>query len=792
MCAPFALFEGLKVSCQPENEESHKLSLLQRALASAAVDARTSARANQHNGRKKWHWCNLSFSDNTLEQAFRMYYADLRSNRMRAGMLTFCSFYIVYALIVWSSDALKAELYLRVAYLCFLLLAFVGSFSSTWQSWSQLGAWFVATATLIEVGGEAIILNHFLSVNTLVIICLFMLAWNVFVRFRFVYTVLLCTTVGVSYFVVAVIFFRNGDRSVKSDNVGVAITWNTSIILGFSLFISKLSHRQEVSSRYNFLSNMHRASTSMLYDRTGSSQPVTPTFDRDLNLRNRRERAATKTSNSPRKAIASVRKHLAGSPLDGPSSNPPALPDNLPTLRDITFNESIETKDRTMSSQSYSEDFTNLMGEARDGASAIFDRMTTTAGRSMSRIGTFSESALKGTDKDTVFGYFFGDIDTTYTTSSTGIPSPLFNGRGENRENRGEQRNASNATDGLHASLLANDGNSNTNTNTNTAILPSSTNHHNQRTSNLEEPVLLSEPCLCNSDQLPKWFEPYSYTLTGYRLHYNDRLSCNSILQCHNETQNIWTEFLPLMVFIFIAVWMLEDWNVVLAAPPLDHFFILLAIFGCLIIRPLVSGMAHVFYQQSRNNYLLWWSLDYVSICCAITCSSLLFARYTFYCECDRQLFYIIGVIGLLTSTIIAVTSAASPGVRVTSFILLIVIANGLPLFFQLYINIFDTENESVLPWEFMNAWMASLGIMLFGLITRSCSIPEVCCPGCFDYIGHSHGWWHLAVNGGFAMMLVGIHKYLSFRSQHVCDSVTIDWCNNGTFSFHNNQSVLL
>ena len=244
-----------------------------------------------------------------------------------------------------------------------------------------------------------------------------------------------------------------------------------------------------------------------------------------------------------------------------------------------------------------------------------------------------------------------------------------------------------------------------------------------------------------------------------------------------------WSEFLPLAIFIIVIVWMLEDWTSVVHAPLLDRVFILIACAGCLVLRPAVSGLAHVFYQQSRRNYLVWWAADYVSICFAITCSSLLFARFTFYCECDRQLFYIIGVVGLLTSTIISVVSVASPSVRITSFILLVVIANGLPLLLQLYLQFESHDSYKVLPWDFMAAWMASLGIMFFGLIIRGCSIPEVCCPGCFDIVGHSHSYWHLCINGGFTTMLIGIQKYLHFRERSQCPLNTIDWCNNATFS---------
>ena len=89
-----------------------------------------------------------------------------------------------------------------------------------------------------------------------------------------------------------------------------------------------------------------------------------------------------------------------------------------------------------------------------------------------------------------------------------------------------------------------------------------------------------------------------------------------------------WSEFLPLAIFIIVIVWMLEDWTSVVHAPLLDRVFILIACAGCLVLRPAVSGLAHVFYQQSRRNYLVWWAADYVSICFAITCSSLLFARF--------------------------------------------------------------------------------------------------------------------------------------------------------------------
>ena len=137
----------------------------------------------------------------------------------------------------------------------------------------------------------------------------------------------------------------------------------------------------------------------------------------------------------------------------------------------------------------------------------------------------------------------------------------------------------------------------------------------------------------------------------------------------------------------------------------MDRAFILICLIGCLIVRPLVSGLAHAYAQQSHRSYAGWWAADFVSICLAIACSSLLMARFTFYCQCDRQLFYIIGLVGLLTSTIISVISVASASVRIASFILLVVIANGVPLGWQIYAQVANENVSEVVPAEYLLLW---------------------------------------------------------------------------------------
>ena len=41
------------------------------------------------------------------------------------------------------------------------------------------------------------------------------------------------------------------------------------------------------------------------------------------------------------------------------------------------------------------------------------------------------------------------------------------------------------------------------------------------------------------------------------------------------------------------------------------------------VLRPLCSGLAHLFHVTSASGYILWWSVDYVSISLAILATSI-------------------------------------------------------------------------------------------------------------------------------------------------------------------------
>jgi len=280
----------------------------------------------------------------------------------------------------------------------------------------------------------------------------------------------------------------------------------------------------------------------------------------------------------------------------------------------------------------------------------------------------------------------------------------------------------------------------------------------------------LTSPRIVTADDLPYWLAPYPYIYYGYRVYYTSNMCFRSIFQWHNETMNIWTEIFPCICFIAYSIdYMLND-ELIVNAPTMDKVIIAIGLFGALVLRPLLSAGAHTYSIISSYHYVLWWGIDYFSICIAIVCSSLVYSHFTFYCQPQQYIFYVISTVGLLISTLLAVVYVASPGVRVGSFLLLILLANVMPLTWQIVIQFTTKEEGLIVPAGYLIKWGVALGIMGVGLIIKSSMIPEICSTrNKFDYIFNSHNWWHVCINGGFIFMFPAISTYLEWRKNTIC-----------------------
>ncbi|KAG8471179.1 hypothetical protein KFE25_009600 [Diacronema lutheri] len=274
---------------------------------------------------------------------------------------------------------------------------------------------------------------------------------------------------------------------------------------------------------------------------------------------------------------------------------------------------------------------------------------------------------------------------------------------------------------------------------------------------------------LVTSDALPGYFAPYAHVLNGYRCELSARACVRSLFKVHNETLNVWTELLPAAAFGVAIVRFVRD-DAVLTMPPIDRALLVVGLAVALVIRPLCSGAAHLFYcAYGPLWYTLWWSVDYVSICAAILAVSLVCARNAFYCEPELAHLFFVCSSGLLCTSMIAVLFSASSSVRAFSFLLFVLFCNVVPLCYQLFSKLGGFYHNDA-PWAYIYFWVASLATFFLGLVVKSTAVPEAFAPGRFDLVGSSHQLWHVCINVAFVLgTLVPWRIYADWRAGVPC-----------------------
>ena len=272
---------------------------------------------------------------------------------------------------------------------------------------------------------------------------------------------------------------------------------------------------------------------------------------------------------------------------------------------------------------------------------------------------------------------------------------------------------------------------------------------------------------LVDASELPSWFTPYPYIETGYRVDFSYSLGLGSLFRLHNETVNVYTEFLPAIGFGCWTAAFLEEHS---DSPLPDRYIVGVGLIVATVVRPLCSGFAHLLHCTGARGYIFWWSVDYLSICLAILASSVVSGHFAFYCTPSLQMLFFTSAAGLLSTTIVAVMAVASPGLRATSFLLFVLFSNGVPFLYQLGTKVFAQQQAypANVDARYLQLWAASLATFALGLVVKSSSLPErVALSRWPDFYLSSHNLWHVILNFGFVLgTFLSWGVYLDWRGK--------------------------
>ncbi|KAI9894377.1 MAG: hypothetical protein M1814_003133 [Vezdaea aestivalis] len=261
-------------------------------------------------------------------------------------------------------------------------------------------------------------------------------------------------------------------------------------------------------------------------------------------------------------------------------------------------------------------------------------------------------------------------------------------------------------------------------------------------------------------DDLPDPWKVNPFIVRGYRFT-ETKLEClYSTFRFSNETVNIWSHALGLLLILTIAFYIYPLSSTFTLSRGPDIFIAACFFFAaskCLACSALWHTMSSISSQTLMERFAC---VDYTGISLLIA-ASILTTEYTaFYCEPTSQMIWMgltasLGATGVILPWHPVFNRASMRWARVAFYVALG--ATGLLPVLQLNL----TRGVS---WSFYfyAPIMKSVAVYLGGAVVYASQVPERWWPGAFDYCGGSHNLWHLAVLGGILFHYNAMHDFFN------------------------------
>ncbi|XP_042047463.1 heptahelical transmembrane protein 1-like [Salvia splendens] len=313
---------------------------------------------------------------------------------------------------------------------------------------------------------------------------------------------------------------------------------------------------------------------------------------------------------------------------------------------------------------------------------------------------------------------------------------------------------------------------------------------------------------LLSFHELPDYMKDNQYILRYYRSEWPLKLAFFSLFRWHNETLNVWTHLIGLLLFVgltlanamhvyevadFITMFAMQfpssaeanisnkfsagtknvielnqKMDITKSTTPSWPFYVFLC--GSMFCL-LCSSLCHLFCCHSRRLNTQLLNLDYVGITVMIIASYFPPMYYIFQCTPHWQVVYLTGISVLGACTLLTLLTPALSSGKCRSFRVLLFVSMAL-------FSIIPAVHAAVVYWSdpHRNVILAYEGVMalsyLVGTVFYLSRAPERWRPGWFDLAGQSHQIFHVFVVMGALAHYGAADIFLRYRSKMRCDKL--------------------
>ncbi|KAI9865882.1 MAG: hypothetical protein M1813_001849 [Trichoglossum hirsutum] len=265
---------------------------------------------------------------------------------------------------------------------------------------------------------------------------------------------------------------------------------------------------------------------------------------------------------------------------------------------------------------------------------------------------------------------------------------------------------------------------------------------------------------LIKYEDLPHPWRVNPHILRGYRFTESKVECVRSVLRFSNETVNIWSHAIGLVVVLAVAFHFYPT-SVNFSLSTTTDVFISAVFFFAACKCLACSTMWHTMNGIAEQTLLERFAcVDYTGISLLIA-ASIMTTEYTaFYCEPLSRWLYMcttaaLGVGGVILPWHPTFNRSDKQWARVAFYVCLG--ATGLVPVIQL-----NWTRGPEWTYFFYAPVMKSIAVYLIGAFVYASQVPERWWPGGFDYVGGSHNLWHLAVLGGILFHYVAMQDFFA------------------------------
>eukprot|EP00744_Colponema_vietnamica_P013415 GILI01018797.1.p1 GENE.GILI01018797.1~~GILI01018797.1.p1 ORF type:complete len:386 (-),score=31.26 GILI01018797.1:373-1530(-) len=299
-----------------------------------------------------------------------------------------------------------------------------------------------------------------------------------------------------------------------------------------------------------------------------------------------------------------------------------------------------------------------------------------------------------------------------------------------------------------------------------------STSNFLQSVASKEVPLSAQRHCthtgrpLYSFDEVPVHLQDNRFIRNYYRAHMTTADCFVSVFEIHNETGNIWTHLLGLIVYCYILIWV--HTSVLKDDTDLLHRLMLTILIGSLMACLAASTLFHVVLgHEELWVYKISHALDYGGATCLLMGTFLPICYYVFVCQPHLQAAYI------LMACVLGITGIVAPLVPwfeedgmfwARLGIYGSIGASAAAPTFHMFLS--TPLNHITLP-IYVGIVFIFINTLLATSIYAS-NFPERFAPGRFDLWFSSHQIWHsLIFLGGVVQIFNGIALYQNWSIMH-------------------------